>query len=236
MKNQSQWRIAAFGLFLVLLPLLVWPPSTIAQQLRPSPASVKLGPTISLVFLDMDSASSRSAELPLTPGTRRDQPYAEGRFLPSGTGRLTHEPFAVPDSTAPANAARGNLGPTRPMRMEGSCTASAAGRFEVAHVPSAESERMRRLPVLYEEDTPFSTQVRMTVANLWSGRLQFDAFYREISADSMVRGLPQSSSVGWATPGSLTLRSAMSYGIRLSFRMPHIRTRTLYRCLLGRSG
>ena len=92
------------------------------------------------------------------------------------------------------------------------------------------------LPTLYQEDTPFSTQVRMPVAGLWGGRLQFDGFYREISADSVFRGLPQSSGVWWATPGSLAQRFATSYGIHLSFRMPHIRTRTLCRYFVGGRG
>jgi len=158
------------------------------------------------------------------------------KFLPSGKGKLTHEPFAVPDGTGPANAALGNLGPTRPMQMEGSLTPSAAGRFDVAHISPVESERSQRLPALYQEDTPFSTQVRMPIADLWRGRLQLDGFYREISADSMFRGFPQSSRIWWPAPGSLTLRPAVSFGIRLSLRMPHIRTRTLYRYLVGGHG
>src|SRR5262249_39653847 len=149
-------------------------------------------------------------------------------------GKLSHEPLAVPASTA--NAALGNLGPTRPMQMEGSLTPSAAGRFEVAHVAPAESVRSRRFPALYQEDTPFSTQVRMPLAHLWRGRLQLDGFYRETSADSVFRGLPQSSSIWWTAPGSLTFRPAASYGIHLSFRMPHIRTRTLCLCLVGGHG
>src|SRR5262245_681607 len=201
------------ALFLAQLALLIWPTSTIAQQLGHTPATVNLGPTLSLLIVDIHPPSSRSNNLSLTPGTRRGQPYAEMKFLPSGKAKLTHEPFAMPDTTGPANAALGNLGPTRPMQMEGSLTPSAAGRFEVAHVAPAESERLQRLPALYQEDTPFSTQVRMPVADLWCGRLQFDAFYREISADSVFRGLPQSSGVWWASPGSLTLRPAASYGL-----------------------
>ena len=223
------------ALFLAQLALLIWPPSTIAQQLRHTPA-VNLGPTINQLFVDIHPVSSRSNNVSLTPGTKRDHPQMRMKFLPRGKGKLTHEPFAVPDSTAPANAALGNLEPTRPMQMKGSLTPSAAGRFEVAHVAPAESVRSRCFPALYQEDTPFSTQVRIPVADLWRGRLQLDGFYREISADSVFRGLPQFSSVWWASPGSLTLRPAASYGIHLSFRMPRIRPRTLYRYLLGRGG
>src|SRR5262249_13040116 len=155
------------ALFLAQLALLIWPPSTIAQQLRHTPAAVNLGATINLLFVDMHPASSSSAELPLALRTRRGQPYAEMKFLPSGKAKLTHETFAVPASTGPANAALGNLGPTRPMQMEGSLTPSAAGRFELAHEAPAESERLQHLPALCQEDTPFSTQVRMPVADLW---------------------------------------------------------------------
>ena len=147
------------------------------------------------------------------------RPTADSRGMPTNTGIRT------------------NLAGTSPVaRVRGSPTPMPAGRLGVAHVSPAESERMPRLPAVYQEDTPFSTQARMPVADLWGGRLQFDGFYREISANSMFHGLSQSTGIGWATPQSLTLRSATSYGIQLSFRMSHIRTRTLHRYLLGGGG
>jgi len=120
--------------------------------------------------------------------------------------------------------------------VTGSSTPIMVGPLGIAHVAPAESVRSRCFPALYQEDTPFSTQVRMPIADLWRGRLQLDAFYREISADSVFRGLPQSSSIWWTAPGSLMLRPAASYGIHLSFRMPHIRTGTLCHYLVGGHG
>ncbi len=227
MKARVPWMGV---LFLALLAPLMWPPSTTAQQLRHTRAPVNLGPTLNLLFVDIHPASSSSAELPLALGSRRGRPYADVKFLPGGTGKLTYEPFAAPDGTGPANAALlRNAGATRPRSL----TPLADHRFQVAHLPPAESEHSQRLPALYQEDTPFATQVRMPLADLWGGRLQFDGFYREISADSVIRGVPQSSGVWRATPGSLAQRSATSYGLRLSFRMPHIQTRTLCRCFVG---
>jgi hypothetical protein len=183
------------GIFLALLVPLVWPPSTTAQQLRHTPATGSLGPTINLMLVDMHPASLRSNNLSLTPGTRPGQPHVWMKFLANDEGKLSHEPFAA--------------------------IPLASGRFQVAHVAPAESERSQRLPAVYQEDTPFASQVRMPVADLWRGWLQFDGFYREISTDSVFRGLLQSSGV-WATPGTLAPRSATSYGIRHSSRMPHI--------------
>ncbi len=189
------------------LPAPGWlPPFTIAQQLWHTPAAVNLGPTINLLFADIHPASSRNSNLSLTPSTRPGQPHMGMKFLANDEGKLSHEPFAA--------------------------IPLASGRFQVAHVAPAESERSQRLPAVYQEDTPFSSQVRMPVADLWRGRLQFDGFYREISTDSVFRGILQSNGV-WATPGTLAPRSATSYGIRLSFRMPHIHTRTLCRYFVG---
>jgi hypothetical protein len=122
------------------------------------------------------------------------------------------------------------------MQIEGSLTPLAARRLEVARVPPAESERLQRLPTLYEEDTPFSTQVRLPLFDLWGGRLQFDGFYREISADSVFRGLPQSSGVWWTTQGNPMLRPGVSCGIHVSFRMLHMGRGTLCRYLVRGCG
>ncbi len=162
------------------------------------------------MLVDMHPASLRSNNLSWTLSTRPGQPHVRIKFLANDEGKPSHKPFAA--------------------------IPLASGRFQVAHVAPAESERSQRLPAVYQEDTPFSSQVRMPVADLWRGRLQFDGFYREISAESVTRGLPQSSGVWWATPGSLAQRSATSYGIRLSFRMPHIHTRTLCRYFVGGCG
>jgi len=237
MKNQLQRRVAASGLFLALLASLVWPRSMIAQQLRHSPATVNLGQAINLLFVDLQPAFSWSDKLPLTPGIKHGQTDAPMKSLPCGKEKLGYESFARPVRSGPANAALlRNPVPTRLIQIEGSSTPMATDRFEVSHVSLAESERWQHLLALYQEDTPFSTQVRMPVADLWRGRSQLDAFYREISAHSMFHGLSQSSSVWWASPGSLTLRPAVSFGIRLSLRMPQIRPRTLYGYLVGGRG
>ncbi len=131
------------------------------------------------------------------------------------------------DSDLPTNLLQGN----RTATMEKRATPMAAGHRELPPAPIPDRELPHRLPEFFEEDTAFSTQMRLSVADLWGGRLQLDAFYREISADSVFRGLPQSNGVWWATPGSLTLRPAASYGIHLSFRMSHLRARTLCRYL-----
>ncbi len=47
MKARAPWMGV---LFLVLLAALIWPQSTIAQQLRHTPAPVNLGPTINLML------------------------------------------------------------------------------------------------------------------------------------------------------------------------------------------
>ncbi len=88
-------------------------------------------------------------------------------------------------------------------------------------------------PEFVAEDTAFSTDMRMPIAAFWGGRLQFDGFYLEVWANSMFRGLPQSSDLWWAAPASLRLRPATSYGVHLSFRLRRTRTRTLCRYLFG---
>jgi hypothetical protein len=209
----------AEALFLALMAPLLWPPSSIAQQLRHTPATVNLSPTINLLFVDIHADSSTSNDLSLTPGIKRSQPHVRIKFLASGKGKLPNGPFAAPDGTERANAALlRNAWSTRPMQIERSLTPLADHRFDVAHLPATESERWQRFPALYQEDTPFASQVRMPLVELWGGRLQLDGFYREISSENVFRGLPQSSGVWWATPGNLTPRSATSYGIHLSFR------------------
>ncbi len=89
------------------------------------------------------------------------------------------------------------------------------------------------LPEFVAEDTAFSTRVRMPITDLWGGRLHMDGFYLEVSANSIFRGLPQSSDLLWAAPASLRLRPATSYGVHLSFRLRRTRTRTLCRYLFG---
>jgi|GEM_PF-2687836 len=97
--------------------------------------------------------------------------------------------------------------------------------------PVRHSRMSHGLPELFGEDTAFSTRVWMPIADVWGGRLQMDGFYLELSANSMFRGLPQSSDSWWAAPASLRLRPATSYGIHLSFRLCRTRTRTLYHYL-----
>jgi len=148
------------------------------------------------------------------------------------------EPFVGSNSKGAENPAlrREFVGAGPVARVAGSFIPVMANRFEVAHVSRVESERFEHFPALYQEDAPFSTQVRMPLADLWGGRLQLDAFYREISAHSIFHGLSLSGSIGWTRPQSLTLRAATSYGIQLSFQVPQIRPRTLYRYLLGGRG
>ena len=97
--------------------------------------------------------------------------------------------------------------------------------FGAAPARVIEASATRRLPAFYQEDTPFSTQVRVPVAHLLGGRLRFDAFYREISANNMVRGGVQSNDFWRPIPGGLSLRSAKSYGFTLTFAFSGIRTK-----------
>ncbi len=126
-----------------------------------------------------------------------------------------------------------------PMKQRGTTVAARVEEWATPRVgrgtqlaPVHDSPVSHALPEFVAEDTAFSTQMRMPIAALWGGRLQLDGFYLEVSANGMFRGLRQSSAV-WATPGTLAPRSATSYGIRLSFRMPHIHTRTLCRYFVG---
>jgi hypothetical protein len=213
------------ALFLALSAPLVWPPSTIAQQFPHTPATVNLGPTINLAFRDI--ASLRSHKLPFNPETKQSQNHAQVKFLPCKR-KLRQQPFAGPDSTRLTNAAlRMKLVGTSPVaRSTGSSTSMMVGRFAVAHASPAESHRTEHLPTLYREDTPFSTQVRMPVANLWGGRLQLDGFYREVSTNRMLRGLAQSSDPPRANPVGSLPHSDTAYGIALSFHKPILRAKT----------
>jgi hypothetical protein len=234
MKARAPWMAV---LFLVLLAPLIWPPSTIAQQFPQRPATVKLNRTVNSALSNIHLSIFSGGGRPFNLDANYRQTGAQSS-LPHPNGELRWELFAKLDNTGPTNVALRvkprAINPTA--QLQGSSRPMVAGRFEAAHVSSAESHRTQHLPTLYQEDTPFSTEVRMPVADLWGGRLQFDGFCREISANSMVHGLPQSGGIWWATPQSLTPRPATSYGIQLSFRMPHIRPRTLYRYLLGRGG
>lgn len=97
--------------------------------------------------------------------------------------------------------------------------------------PAHNSRVSHGWPEFVAEDTAFSTEMRMPLAAFWGGRLQVDGFYLQVSANSIFRGLPQSSDLWWAAPASLRLRPATSYGIHLSFRLRRTRTRTLCRYL-----
>lgn len=115
--------------------------------------------------------------------------------------------------------------------------AQAGHRTSFAAAPArVNAASVRRLPTFYVEDTPFSTQVRVPVAHLLGGRLRFEAFYREISVNNIVRGVGQVSDLCPPIPGGLSLPSATSYGINLSIRLRRTGTRTLYRCLFGGGG
>ena len=93
---------------------------------------------------------------------------------------------------------------------------------------------VQRLPAFYQEDTAFSTQTRMPVADLWRGRLRFDAFYREISANYMGHGVAQSSDSWQPLPAGLSLRSETNYGITLFFRLARVQPgRTFFHFLFG---
>ena len=124
--------------------------------------------------------------------------------------------------------------PGTPLGAQGSC-AQAGHRTNFAAAPAGvkEASAARRLPTFYQEDTPFSTQVRVPIVDLWGGHLLIDGFYLQISANTVFRGLPQSGDLWWAAPASLSLRSIRSYGINLSFRLRVDRRRTLRRYLFG---
>ncbi len=127
------------------------------------------------------------------------------------------------------------------MRQRGTTVAARVEEWATPRVgpgtqqaPVHHSPVSHALPEFVAEDTAFSTQMRMPIAALWSGRLQLDGFYLEVSANTMFHGLPQSRDLSWAAPASLRLRSATSYGVKLSFRLPHIHPRTLCRYFVGR--
>ena len=67
--------------------------------------------------------------------------------------------------------------------------------------------------------------MRLPVAHLLGGRLRFDAFYREISADNISRGVAQSNEFWRPIPGGLSLRPAKSYCFSLTFAFSGIRTK-----------
>ncbi len=220
------------ALLVVMTTLLALPAQ--AQKFSDWSAPVNLDPTINLAVPHIHLASLGSNNLPFNPQTKHGQPHAQRKSVPCGRG-LRQQPLAGPDSAGLTNAAlRMTLVGTSPFaRREGPSTPLMVGRFEVAHVSPAESERMQRFPALYQEDTPFSTQVRMPIADLWGGHLLIDGFYLQISANTVFRGLPQSSDLWWAAPASLSLRSIRSYGINLSLRLRVARRRTLHRYLFG---
>jgi hypothetical protein len=57
------------------------------------------------------------------------------------------------------------------------------------------------------------------MAHLWGGRLQFEIFYRELSRDRFLRGLPESRDLWWTTRGDSALHFEETYGISLRFRL-----------------
>ncbi len=97
--------------------------------------------------------------------------------------------------------------------------AQAAHRSNFTAAPARvmEASASGRLPAFYQEDTPFSSQMRLSVAHLLGGRLRFDAFYREISINNMVRGGAQSNDFWQPMTGGQSGSPEKSYGFTLSF-------------------
>ncbi len=224
MKKKSQRCRGTAGFLLAVSVVLAWAPSAAGQQRLQGVALANLAPTF------VGRGMSPFELEPNHGGT-----ISPIRLLPDREGRRSPQQRSKPESARPAATALGRE--VLDARPAGSLVRSpslmAAGHLDFARVSITDSPRAQRLPTFHEEDTPFSSQVRLPMADLWRGRLQLDGFYREISADSVFRGLPQASGVWWATSGSLTLRPAVSYGITLSFRLRRTGATTLFRYLFG---
>jgi len=104
----------------------------------------------------------------------------------------------------------------------------------VAVESTGQPSTTERLPAFYEEDTPFSSQVRVPLTDLWNGRLQFDAFYQELVTSGIFHGMDQSGNPWGITPGTVATPSNISYGITLSFHKPLPQPKNLCRHLFGK--
>lgn len=78
----------------------------------------------------------------------------------------------------------------------------------------------RRLPVGHQEDTAFSTQVRIPLGHLLGGRLRLDGFYQEFLNNRIRLGLAQADDPGRIGPGMPALRPGARYGLTLSLHRP----------------
>ncbi len=75
------------------------------------------------------------------------------------------------------------------------------------------------LSLIYRERTAFSSQLRLRVADLFGGRLQFDVFERKLSPNGCFRGVSSCSPALRMSPYGLTPRPDKGFGFSLSFRL-----------------
>jgi hypothetical protein len=83
----------------------------------------------------------------------------------------------------------------------------------VVHYRNPNLKRPPRVPVELIQ-TPFIRQVRVSLVQLWGGRLQLDGFASAMSMKNVLDG-PSNS----GHPGVMQPRAAGVYGISLSFRL-----------------
>lgn len=209
MKKKSPRCAATPGFLLAVSVALAWVPSASGQQRLQEVALANLASPFAERGMPpfKFEATHRGTTTPI-------------RFLPDPDGRRSLQRPSRPESARPAATALRiesfNVGPVSPVR---SPDAMAGGRFEFGRLSITDSPRAQRPPMFYEEDTPFSSVVRLPIAHIWGRRLQFDIFYRELSRDRFLRGLPESRDLWWTTRGDSAVHFEESYGISLRFRL-----------------
>ena len=213
MKKQSQRRTVSGAFILAVMAALVWVPSACAQRFSREVAQAQLSPAIHSAFDRTRPSLPEFEALPFSLQANYGSSDPQLRFLVSGERALSLSFSSRLASDGPAYA-------TVRMRLAGTDPGHGMG-FAPAPVPGVPA--IERQPVFYQEDTPFSTQVRKPVAHVLGGRLRLDAFYREISANNMVRGAAQATQFWRPIPGGVALRSAKSYGVTLTFAFLDIR-------------
>jgi hypothetical protein len=185
---------------------LAWVPSGSAQRFWREMAQAHLSPVVHSAF-DVRPWLSQPGALPFSLKSHRGQSNQQLGFSLTGESAVSPLVSSRLGSDGPAYA-------TVRMKLAGTVTAHGIG-FAPSY--SSGATAIERRPVFYQEDTPFSTQVRLPVVHLLGSRLRLDAFYREISTNNIVRGVAQSNDFWRPIAGGLSLRPAKSYGITVTF-------------------
>lgn len=133
---------------------------------------------------------------------------------------------------AQGNVFAGSLSRSYDVRLIKAVTPAA--EHSVAVESTGQTATTEHLPVFYEGDTPFSTQVRVPLIAFWNGRLRFDGFYQELLTSGIFHGMDQSGDPWGITPGTVATPSNISYGISVSFHKPLPGPKNLCRYLFGK--